>query len=84
MKPINLLDGIVIIAVVALGSLPLIGYLRYNNLYNKAEAYAIQQFGDRQPPLTGRERQRWYHEMNIFDNRQPTKPELNKFLDDKI
>ncbi len=40
----------------------------YRNLYRKAKEYAIQTYGDKQPPLTRNERTQWYENIELDKN----------------
>ena len=84
MKLAHRILGNLTISAVVVGVALTIKNCTYDGIYKNAEPYAIHNIGDKQHPLTKTERQEWYHQMNIGDNRQPTKEDLNKFLDGKV
>jgi len=84
MTTYDLLPKIAIITIVVGCSVPMISRFSYNRTYSRAESYAIQQFGNKQFPLTETERQEWYSKMEVEKDKQPTKEDLNKFLDGKV
>ena len=49
-------------------------------LFEQARHYAIQEFGDRQPPLTDKERQQWLQAMGATG--KPSRAQLKRFIDD--
>jgi hypothetical protein len=56
----------------------------YNRKYERAQIVAAQTFGDRVQPLTQSEMQDWYDTMGVHKGKEPTRKQLNQFLDDVV
>ncbi|GEM_PF-5975977 len=80
----ELLPKIAVIGIIlGVGIIPL-KYCRdsvYDQFYNKVEAHAIAQLGDRKAPLTEAERKEWYGVMGIKLNERPTVEQLENFIE---
>lgn len=51
-------------------------------IYNQARQIAIQNTGDRQSPLTKKEKREWYFSMGVREGRPPTREQLELFINE--
>jgi len=58
------------------------GYVIREVVYTKAEAVAIQKYGDRKAPLSEEEKDEWFSDMGVEKGRKPTIPKLRRFVEE--
>lgn len=56
----------------------------YHSLYGQSHTLAITQFGDKQPPMMGEERDAWYRSMGVPTGKMPSRHQLKKFLEENL
>ena len=58
------------------------GYFLYDSNYYRAQAITIKKYGDREAPLTEQEKDRWFSDMGVRKDRNPSFSQLRRFVNE--